>query len=364
MNKVRINQGNVAVVSRKGDYSRLLKAGVHWLRWSESYALHDLTAIYTSGKLFDLRLRNMEYAQQVEMIEVKEGQIAIIEQHGLFHKVLEAGRYFYYKGLAEYKISYVDITSTFRIIGWSTEVLNKTDLVALQRVYAVEPYEKGVLVIDGQFSSLLDKGIHRFWKNASVIQVFKADMRQKAQEVNGQEILTKDKAAIRINFSTHFHITDVQKALMENKDHEKQLYVLTQLALRSYVGSLTLDELLENKDSVSDYVVGRLKTEISDLGISVDHCGIKDIILPGEMKEIMNQVMIAQKQAQANTITRREETASTRSLLNTAKLMEDNQMLYKLKEMEYLEKIADKVGEITVSGNGQVLEQMKQIFIK
>jgi regulator of protease activity HflC (stomatin/prohibitin superfamily) len=197
-----------------------------------------------------------------------------------------------------------------------------------------------------------------------VIQVFKADMRQMTQEVNGQEILTKDKAAIRINFSTQYHITDVQKALLENKDHEKQLYMLTQLALRSYVGGLTLDELLENKESVSDYIVSRLKTEISDLGIAVDHCGIKDVILPGEMKEIMNQVMIAQKQAQANTITRREETASTRSLLNTAKLMEDNQMLYKLKEMEYLERIADRIGDITVSGNGQVVDQLRQIFVK
>ena len=61
-------------------------------------------------------------------------------------------------------------------------------------------------------------------------------------------------------------------------------------------------------------------------------------------------------------MTRREETASTRSLLNTAKLMEDNSMLFKLKEMEYVEKIADKIGEITVAGNGNVIEQLKDMF--
>jgi hypothetical protein len=60
---------------------------------------------------------------------------------------------------------------------------------------------------------------------------------------------------------------------------------------------------------------------------------------------------------------RREETASTRSLLNTAKLMEDNAMLWKLKEMEYVEKIAEKIGEITVNGNGALVEQLKQIFV-
>jgi hypothetical protein len=64
----------------------------------------------------------------------------------------------------------------------------------------------------------------------------------------------------------------------------------------------------------------------------------------------MNGVLIAEKKAQANIIMRREETASTRSLLNTAKLMEENAMLWKLKEMEYVEKIADKISNISVSG--------------
>ena len=95
----------------------------------------------------------------------------------------------------------------------------------------------------------------------------------------------------------------------------------------------------------------------------VDHWGgIKDVILPGDMKDIMNQVLIAQKKAEANTIMRREETASTRSLLNTAKLMEDNAMLFKLKEMEYVEKIAEKVGDITISGNAGILNQLKELF--
>jgi len=99
------------------------------------------------------------------------------------------------------------------------------------------------------------------------------------------------------------------------------------------------------------------------LGIEVSGFGIRDIILPGDVKEIMNQVLIAEKKAQANMIMRREETASTRSLMNTAKLMEDNVMLWKLKEMEYVEKIADKISNISVSGNGVLIEQLKQIFV-
>jgi regulator of protease activity HflC (stomatin/prohibitin superfamily) len=100
------------------------------------------------------------------------------------------------------------------------------------------------------------------------------------------------------------------------------------------------------------------------MGCKVLDCGIRDIILPGDVKDIMNQVLVAEKRAQANVIMRREETASTRSLLNTAKLMEENTMLYKLKEMEYVEKIAEKINTISVNGSGDLIGQLKQIFAK
>ncbi|MBO9661086.1 MAG: slipin family protein, partial [Chitinophagaceae bacterium] len=100
-----------------------------------------------------------------------------------------------------------------------------------------------------------------------------------------------------------------------------------------------------------------------NLGVAVSGFGIKDIILPGDVKDIMNQVLVAEKRAQANSIMRREETASTRSLLNTAKLMEENSMLWKLKEMEYVEKIADKVSNINVGGHGLLVDQLKQLFV-
>ena len=89
--------------------------------------------------------------------------------------------------------------------------------------------------------------------------------------------------------------------------------------------------------------------------------GIKDVILPGEIREIMNTVLVAEKKAQANVIMRREEVASTRSLLNTARLMDENKTLLRLKEMEYLERICDKVGTITLNGGNSLLEQLSQL---
>jgi regulator of protease activity HflC (stomatin/prohibitin superfamily) len=216
--------------------------------------------------------------------------------------------------------------------------------------------------VDGKFVKVLESGTYFWWKNATSINTARLDMRVLQLEVNGQEILTKDKAALRINAWARYKVADIEKAVMKNKEFDKQLYVALQLALRAYVGGLTFDELLEKKESIGTVILAAVQAEATDLGVEVKDFGIRDVILPGDVKEIMNQVLVAEKKAQANTIMRREETASTRSLLNTAKLMEDNAMLWKLKEMEYVEKIAEKINGISVSGNGMLIEQLKQIF--
>jgi regulator of protease activity HflC (stomatin/prohibitin superfamily) len=78
--------------------------------------------------------------------------------------------------------------------------------------------------------------------------------------------------------------------------------------------------------------------------------GVKDIILPGEIKAILSKVVEAEKAAQANVVRRREETAATRSMLNTARVMEDNPVALRLKELEVLERIAEKIEHINVNG--------------
>jgi regulator of protease activity HflC (stomatin/prohibitin superfamily) len=225
-------------------------------------------------------------------------------------------------------------------------------------------FEKGLLFINGSFIKELTAGTYYFWNNAISVEVKNVDTRQQQMEISGQELLTKDKAALRINFFVSYKIVDSIKALIDNKDAEKQLYVLMQLALRAFVGGFTLDELLSKKDDIATAILKEATAKINALGFVVFDAGIRDIILPGDMKEIMNQVLVAEKKAQANSIMRREETASMRSMLNTAKLMEENETLWKLKEMEYVEKIAERIGEITISGSGNVIGQLKEIFVK
>lgn len=267
------------------------------------------------------------------------------------------------KGLIDYRFESINLDSTQAITGMEKSMLSRKELMPYLRVYQVEPYEKGLLMVNGKFTETLSAGVYYFWKNAVPVNMIKADLRQLQLEISGQEILTKDKAAIRINFYARYKIDNLQKVLLDNKDAEKQLYYLLQLSLRAFAGAITLDELLDKKEGANDFVTAATKEKATEMGIELLGCGIRDIILPGDVKEIMNQVMVAEKKAQANTIMRREETASTRSLLNTAKLMEENAMLFKLKEMEYVEKIAEKINSISVSGNGMLVDQLKQIFV-
>ena len=97
-------------------------------------------------------------------------------------------------------------------------------------------------------------------------------------------------------------------------------------------------------------------------GIDVTSVGLRDIILPGEMKTILAQVVEAQKAAEANVIKRREETNATRSLLNTAKVMEENATALRLKELETLERVAERIDKISVFGGlDQVLNGLVSI---
>lgn len=362
MKRIHINEGMVGLVFRRGDYRTVLTAGTYWVSLFDYVIEYDLTKPFTNSKELNMLLKDHKLAALLEVVEVQDSEIVVRYEQGNFKGILTAGRYAFWKGLIDYKFVKADLSGYEIPAAFSKELLTKRELQAYIRAFVVENYESGLLMVDGKFDSVMSTGVHYFWKNATPISVLKADMRLVQMEVSGQEILTRDKAALRVNFFGQYKVVDIVRALVENKDYVKQLYVLMQLALREFIGRYTLDELLEEKTSIAAYVKEVLKAKAGDLGIEIRDCGVKDIILPGEVKNIMNQVLVAQKQAQANVIARREETAATRSLLNTAKLMEDNEMLFRLKEMEYVEKIADKVSNISLSGGSKVVDQLKEVF--
>jgi regulator of protease activity HflC (stomatin/prohibitin superfamily) len=362
MKRIEVNAYRVGLVFKKNVYKRMLNEGVYWL-WNETAIVYDITKQFVAPVELNILLQDAELRDALYVVDVKDNEIVLQYENGLLKQVLTAGRYTFWKGIVEYEFVKADVSKIEITENISRATLQNKLLLSFVRSYTVESYEKALLFVDGNYVQVLNSGVYSWWKNSIAINIGKVDVRMQQAEINGQEILTKDKAALRINGQAQYKVVEIEKALLQNKEYDKQLYVAFQLALREFIGGFSFDELLEKKETIAPYILKAVSEKAVALGVEVIGFGIRDIILPGDVKEIMNQVLIAEKKAQANIIMRREETASTRSLLNTAKLMEDNSMLFKLKEMEYVEKIADKISNISVSGNGQLIEQLKQIFV-
>lgn len=364
MKKVTIQTNQVGLVFRKGNLAKVLPAGTHWLMWGDELAVYDQSKPFLPQQELNVLVQNAELVALLQVVELRDNEIGLLYRDGLFAEVLQAGKFAFWRGATEYHVVKAD-TGDYRIPEeLDKAVLRKLALFPYVRQHKVEPHEQAILFVDGKAEAIHGPGTYLYWKNATEVTVLKADMRQQTADVPGQEVLTKDKSQLRINFTVQYKVTDIQKALLANKEYERQLYVLMQLTLRELVGRLSFDDLMENKAQIAAQVRTETAEKARALGVEVIAFGVKDIILPGDIREIMNQVLVAEKRAQANIIMRREETASTRSLLNTAKLMEENPTLMKLKEMEYVEKIAEKIQSISINGGDQVLDQLRQLFVR
>jgi len=363
MKRIAINTWQKGLLFKRGVYMRMLNEGKYWVWPSEKIEVYDVTNPFSASVELNILLKDAALAESLHVIEVNDNEIVLLFENGFLKQVLNAGRYTFWKSVINYEFVRADISKIEITENITRATLMRKQVAPYVRSYTVENFENALLFVDGNYVQTLKSGVYFWWKNGISIYVGKVDTRKQQIEINGQEILTRDKAALRINAWAQYTVVDVEKALMKNKDYDRQLYVNFQLALREYIGGLNFDELLEKKEGIVAFILKIVSSNAQELGVEVSGFGIRDIILPGDVKEIMNQVLIAEKKAQANTIMRREETASTRSLLNTAKLMEDNQMLFKLKEMEYVEKIAEKISSISVTGNGVLIDQLRQIFV-
>lgn len=362
MKRIKVIEGQVAVVFKNGEVKEVLKKGLHWFFFNEDVCVYSIAEQFTTHYNSDILLRNKKFQDLVYVIDVKDDELYLMYDKGVFKKVLKEGTFIFWKEAEAYSFVRIDLSKVEITESVSKAVLVKLIALGVVREHVVDVSEVGVLFVDGEYKGELNSGSHYFWKNSQTVLARNVDMRNQRLEINGQEILTQDKANLRINLEAVYRVVDLDKAVLKTHEFEKQLYALIQLVVRSVIGAITFDELMSQKEELSIKMLTEITEKTISLGVEVKSLGIKDIVLPGDMKEIMNQVLVAQKKAQANVIMRREETASTRSMLNTAKLMEDNPMLFKLKEMEYVEKIAERIDSISVSGGGKVIGQLKEIF--
>lgn len=348
---------------KKGDFVRFLAPGTYRLfgtRKRYNVERFDLSEPRFEHRLSDffVKYHAADVARLFDVVETGGQEVAVIYHNGRLGEVIgPQERVLYWKGVVDISSEKFDISEDFVLNPRLTKLLAGSAYRLRTRLVDESIYLRqvpdghiGLLYVDGKLDGSLEAGLHAMWKYNRAITVEPVDLRVLNLDVSGQEILTKDKVNLRINLTASYRYADVMKAVQAVKDPADLLYRETQFALRAAIGTRTLDTLLEDKGAVDHEVFATVHDKFADIGVDVRSIGVKDIILPGDMKEILGKVVEAEKAAQANVIRRREETNATRSLLNTAKVMEENPTALRLKELETLEKVTGNVGSISVYG--------------
>jgi regulator of protease activity HflC (stomatin/prohibitin superfamily) len=353
--KFHVKKDERALLFERGDFVDILRPG-EYLRFDplrrltvEKFGLAQPRFEHRLAE-FLLKAEPALVAREFHVVELGPAEVGLRFENGVLAELLAPNtRRLYFKGYLAQEFERVDIATGFAV---APELVPRLLALKDNGVYAVQvpQFNVGVLYVDGKLAVLLEPGVRAFYRYGRDLRVEFVDLRLQVIEVAGQEILTKDKVPLRVNLNAGYRVTDVRVAFGKQAKPADYLYKELQFGLRAAVGTRTLDELLENKVQIDQAVAEHIGRRVQGFGLEVDSVGVKDVILPGEMKVILAKVVEAEKAALANVIRRREETSATRSLLNTARVMEDNPTALRLKELETLEKVTEKIDKISVFG--------------
>ncbi len=362
-----VNENERVVALKKGRFRGILGPGEHRLAGFSNVELEWHTL---SGHVFDsdydtALFRVVPHEANKHLTEIVTGkhEVGVIFRDGRFYGVQNPDtRQVVWKDAGPWTVERYEVAETPDVPPPLAKRLAHKAVPEEIADIEIGHGKVGLLFVDGVYKRELPPGRHMFWNAGPLVKVKQIDTRQQSLDVSGQEVLTKDRVTIRINLTAQYRIADPVKAATEIADFADALYRALQLAFRKALGAKTLDQVLSEKVTIDTEATKKVAAKMAAIGIELGDITLKDVILPGEMRDILNQVVAAEKEAEANVIRRREETNATRSLLNTAKVMADNPVMLRLKELEALEAIAGKVERLTVNnGTDGLLNEIARL---
>jgi regulator of protease activity HflC (stomatin/prohibitin superfamily) len=349
--RVTVQDGERAILTRNGRFERVLEPGRHTvfdpLRETAVEIHNVVRAEFSAERHAVLKTARPDVAAALfEAVETKADELAIVKLDGRpLHMLAPWQTRVFWKVATWVEVERIDVTSERKVAPRHLAMIAR-ERNAYVAEHVVENHEAGLLYVEGKLVERLAPGRHAFWTVGRKIEVKRLDLRPQLVEITAQEMLTKDRISLRVTLTAFRRIVDPERAVAATADVDAWLYRLVQFAIREAVAARTLDEVLAAKNALDAELRAFVRERVAEAGIEVTELGVKDVILPGEIRELVNKVVEAERVAKANQIRRQEETAATRSLLNTAKLMEDNPLLLRLKELESLERLVEKVGKI------------------
>lgn len=296
-------------------------------------------------------------AAEGTVIEVAPDHIALVTQDGRPFRILRPGKYLLWQVGALMETEVVDLVPLETSIPTTFRHLAGADILFEVWVHA---HMRGLLFVDGELARVLEPGRHAFSPWNRQLRVEQLELREKELQVTGQELVTCSKVSLRLNLLLEYRFVDPVSMVQQIDSLGDALYAEMQIAARNVVAGVTVDELLEQRAVLSGTLVESVQARATTWGIQIARLDIKDVVLPGEMKTLLNQVIEAEKRAAAQVILRREEVAATRSLANTARLLESNPVLLRLKELEALKDVVERIPHMTlVLGGDQLTKHLR-----
>jgi len=355
--RVVIGDGERGLVFRDRRLERVLDPGVYNVYdplGRQSITVHNVAKPEYAGSDVDTLIDALgdRIGERFVLGDIGTDEVGLVSKNGKLEDVLLPGtRKLYWRGPVRVEIERIALGEGLEVRDDVARRLRQLGVLARVAAVAEVPTEfVGLVFIYGRYVRMLPPGSYAFWNFQKNVAIEVADLRMQAMEVSGQELLTRDKVSLRVNLAASVRVTDPVASRTRVSKFSDQVYRELQYGLRKAVSAKTLDELLGDKASLDGDIFDAVRDKVAAFGIELIGVGIKDVILPGEMREILNGVVQAEKSAQANVIRRREEANATRSLLNTAKLIDESPVLMRLKELEALEKITEKIDKLTVFG--------------
>jgi len=287
---------------------------------------------------------------------VPEAHLGLLRADGVPKAVLQPGHYLLWQLAAKVTLEVVSLEPLRPGIPegfWPMVPATQAQAVL------VLPFERALVHVDGVLREVLAEGRAIYATLNRKLEVMRVDLREQEVQILGQELMTRDKVTLRLNLVVKYRVTDPVKAVQSVASLRDALYTEAQMSVRHFVAELNLDQMLERRAEAVAPMAEALRERTASWGAEVLKLDVKDLVLPGEMKQLLNQVIEAEKKAAAQVILRREEVASTRSLANTAQMLERNPALLRLKELEAFKEIAAAIPNLTlVMGQPELLRSL------
>ncbi len=178
-----------------------------------------------------------------------------------------------------------------------------------KREIIIKETHRGLWYEDGRLVRVLPAGRYvrpfyvnlGFWRRPRV-EVALVDVRERDQTIKGQEILTADKVAVRVSIIVRFRVTNPDSALHEVENYEDRLYSDAQLAARRSLAGMTMEEILTNRNRLNEDILSDVKGTAAGYGVAIVRADVKDLIFPGNLQDIMNRVLAAERTSQAELV--------------------------------------------------------------